>query len=111
MCEKYAGKVVAITGFKNEDIQDHQYPMFLRYAKKFDCRVHCLGMTRKKVLDVVPFDYVDSSSWSAESRFGRIGRRKVTREFSKDYGKCFILSYLNAMNMQEHYFRKWGNTK
>lgn len=63
MCKDYAGKVVAITGFKNEDIQDHQYLMFLKYAKKYNCKVHCLGMTRKKVLDKVPFDYVDSSSW------------------------------------------------
>ena len=29
MCQQYSGKVVAITGFKNEDIQDHQYLMFL----------------------------------------------------------------------------------
>ena len=63
MCKDYAGKIIAITGFKNEDIKDEQYLMFLKYAKKYNCKVHCLGMTRKKVLDKVPFDYVDSSSW------------------------------------------------
>lgn len=74
MCQDYAGKVVAITGFKNEDIKDHQYLMFLKYARKYGCKVHCLGMTRKKILDEVPFDYVDSSSWRQDGIYGRIGR-------------------------------------
>ena len=71
MCQQYQNKIIAITGFKNEDIKDDQYLMFLKYAKKYNCRVHCLGMTRKKVLDQVPFDYVDSSSWVQQSIYGR----------------------------------------
>lgn len=109
MCQKYAGKVIAITGFKNEDIQDHQYLMFLKYAKKYNCKVHCLGMTRKKILDQVPFDYVDSSSWVQSSVFGRIdGKGKVTKQFSKEQrGVVFKENYLINMKMQEHYYRKW----
>ena len=34
MCEQYAGKVIAITGFANEDIRDEQYLSFLKVAKK-----------------------------------------------------------------------------
>ena len=48
MCHDYQNKVIAITGFKNEDIKDEQYLMFLKYAKKYNCKVHCLGITRKK---------------------------------------------------------------
>ena len=108
MCKDYAGKVVAITGFKNEDIQDHQYLMFLKYAKKYNCKVHCLGMTRKKVLDKVPFDYVDSSSWVQASIFGRIGNGKVTKEFSKNNReKVFIENYKEAKKMQDYYYNKW----
>lgn len=109
MCQEYAGKIVAITGFKNEDIKDEQYLMFLKYAKKYNCKVHCLGMTRKKVLDKVPFDYVDSSSWLQASIFGRIGSKgKVTREFSKVKREVvFRENYLEAMKMQEHYHKKW----
>lgn len=109
MCQDYAGKVIAITGFKNEDIQDHQYLMFLKYAKKYNCKVHCLGMTRKAILDKVPFDYVDSSSWVQSSIFGRIdGKGKVTREFSKSKREVvFRENYLAGMRMQEHYHRKW----
>lgn len=108
MCRDYAGKVVAITGFKNEDIQDHQYLMFLKYAKKYNCRVHCLGMTRKKVLDKVPFDYVDSSSWVQASIFGRIGNGKVTKEFSKNNReRVFLENYKEAKKMQDYYYNKW----
>ncbi len=109
MCKDYAGKVVAITGFKNEDIKDEQYLMFLKYAKKHNCKVHCLGMTRKKVLDKVPFDYVDSSSWVQSTVFGRIDNKgKVSKEFSKNKREIvFIENYKNAKKMQDHYYNKW----
>lgn len=109
MCRQYAGKIVAITGFKNEDIQDHQYMMFLKYAKKYNCKVHCLGMTRRKILDKVPFDYVDSSSWKQSGIYGRIdGKGKVTREFSRTNREVvFKENYLVGQKMQEHYYKKW----
>lgn len=112
MCKQYSGKVVAITGFKNEDIQDHQYLMFLKYAKMYNCKVHCLGMTRKKILDVVPFDYTDSSSWKQSGIYGRIdGKGKVTREFSKVKREVvFKENYLAGMEMQQHYYKKWRQT-
>lgn len=109
MCQNYSGKVVAITGFKNEDIKDEQYLMFLKYAKKYNCKVHCLGMTRKKVLDKVPFDYVDSSSWKQAGIYGRIdGKGKVTKKFSKEKREIvFMENYKIGMKMQEYYYRKW----
>lgn len=112
MCMQYAGKVVAITGFRNEDIRDDQYLMFLKYAKKHNCRVHCLGMTRKKILDTVPFDYTDSSSWAQQAIFGKVGKRKVSKQFSKtNRADVFEASYLEAMKMQEHYEKKWQGVK
>ena len=62
MCEQYAGKVIAIGGFRGTDIRDDQYLLFIKHAKKYNCKVHCLGMTRTTVLDKVPFDYTDSAS-------------------------------------------------
>lgn len=110
MCEKYAGKIIAITGFKNEDIKDEQYLMFLKYAKKFNCKVHCLGMTRKKVIDKVPFDFVDSSSWKQHARFGKIGNRKVTKDFSsKHRDVVFAESLKYWFNIVDYYERKWKN--
>lgn len=108
MCNDYRGRVVAITGFKNEDIKDEQYIMFLKYARKQGCKVHCLGMTRKKILDTVPFDFVDSSSWKQQALFGRIGDRKVSREFSKNNrGVVMAESMRYAMKMQNYYHTKW----
>lgn len=80
MCEEYSGRVVAITGFKNEDIKDDQYAQFLKIAWQHNCRVHCLGMTRKDILKKVPFDYVDSSSWTQGVLYGRLGSRKLKNE-------------------------------
>ena len=109
MCKKYAGKVVSITGFQNTEIREDQYIMFLKYARKYNCRLHCLGMTRKKVLDKVPFDYVDSSSWVQSSVFGRIdGKGKVTREFSSTKREVvFMENYKTGMEMQKKYYDKW----
>lgn len=110
MCKDYKGKVVAITGFKNEDIKDDQYVMFLKYAKKYNCKVHCLGMTRKNILDSVPFDFVDSSSWIQCAIYGRtIDGRKVS---NIDYAhtnkpKVIKQNYIDSMKMQEHYYNKW----
>lgn len=108
MCRDYAGKVIAFSGIRGE-IKDHQYLMFLKYAKKYGCKVHCLGMTRKKILDVVPFDYTDSSSWKQSGIYGRIdGKGKVTREFSKVKREVvFKENYLAGMEMQKHYYQKW----
>lgn len=113
MCREYAGRVVAITGFKNEDIQDHQYLMFLKYAWEQGCMVHCLGMTRKKVLDKVPFDYVDSSSWTQGVLFGRIGDRRLRNAPTVQERKIvrqaqWEVSYAEAKKMQEHYEQKWA---
>ena len=109
MCQQYAGKIVAITGFRNEDIKDEQYIMFLKYAKKHGCKVHCLGMTRKEILDKVPFDYVDSSSWCQRGAYARIGTRKVKSEFARNNVKrLFIENYKLGMEMQKYYYKRWN---
>lgn len=113
MCQRYEGRVIAIGGFKGTDIKDSQYLQFIKVARKYGCKVHCLGMTRSEVLDKVPFDYTDSSSWSATARYGSIGygkfkKGKVTKDFSKtSRGLVLVENYKQAMQMQEHYYRRW----
>ena len=115
MCQKYSGKVIAIGGFKGSDIRDDQYLSFLKTARKYKCKVHCLGMTRADVLDKVPFDTVDSRTWVNGVMFGKIGhgrfaKGKVSGEFSRDHrGDVLVECYKCGMQMQDYYYRKWRN--
>jgi hypothetical protein len=107
MCREYTGRIIAITGFKNMDINDEQYPLFVKKAREHKCKVHCLGMTRKDVLDKVPFDFVDSSSWIMGAINGRLLGKKITREFSRNREEMFYYAYLAGMKMQNEYYAKW----
>ena len=66
-------------------------------------------MTRRKILDRVPFDYVDSSTWKQQGIYGTIGGRgKVTREFSNTRREVlFLENYKEGIRMQNHYYAKW----
>lgn len=109
MCKKYSGRIVAVSGFKNFDIKDHQYIMFLKTARKYGCKLHALGMTRKGMLDKVPFDFVDSASWVMNAVYGRVGNRRVPRSQSKNNRtEVFKESYLHWKGIQDYYYRKWN---
>lgn len=106
MCQNptHKDKIIAITGFKNQDIKDEQYINFVKYAHYYGCKVHCLGMTRTKIMDKVPFDLVDSSSWKQAGIYGRVGKHKVSREFSsKNREEVLLQNYKEYMKMQERY--------
>lgn len=112
MCQQYAGRIIAITGFKNEDIRDEQYLYFLKYAWSCGCQVHCLGMTRKKILDKVPFDYVDSSTWTQSVLYGRLNGRKLRNAETVEERRSmrqrqWESSYRSAIKMQEYYEQRW----
>jgi len=100
--------IVAITGFKNEDIRDHQYIYFYNYAKACGVDIHCLGMTRRGILDKVPFDYVDSSSWKQDVLFGSVGDIKLGKEYTRaNRAEALYYSYLKGMKMQKEYYYKY----
>ena len=115
MCEEFSGRIVAISGFRNEDIADKDYLMFLKQAHKYNCRLHALGMTRRKILDVVPFDYCDSSSWAQAIIYARMytesGKTvKVDSEWvrdAKNLDKLSLRNYRYGMKLQKIYYEKW----
>ena len=113
MCHDYQNRVIAITGFKNEDIKDEQYLMFLKYAKKYNCKVHCLGMTRLKILNKVPFDFVDSSTWKQAGNYGEYRqfiKGKIIINKVKGKYKTIELDKMNFeefKKMQQYYKIKW----
>ena len=115
MCKQYKGKVIAIGGFRGTDIKDEQFLSFVKVARKYNCKVHCLGMTRAKVLDKVPFDFTDSSTWLQETNFGKIifhkGKKRLPRAKGKDKENQLKLNYLQGMKMQEHYYNSYEKSK
>ena len=120
MCEKYSGKVVAIGGFRSTDIKDNQFLMFLKAARKHNCKVHCLGMTRTEVLNKVPFDYTDSSTWITAANMGHPlinGRQTQSGKggirFPKATGEAkfeqFKYNYKEFQDsLQTYYYEKWA---
>lgn len=107
MCKNYEFDIIAITGVKNVDIKNPQYQKFVNVAHKYNKKVHGLGMTRREILDRVDFDYTDSSSWIQEVIHGRVGKKKVSKKFSKEYrSHMMYLSYLEWMEVQKKYMYK-----
>lgn len=66
---------VAIGGIVIKEIKPKEYKIFtplLKIAKDNNCKVHGLGFTGMKYLKKYHFYSVDSTSWTAGSRFGLI---------------------------------------
>lgn len=111
MCKEYSGRIVAISGFHNEDIRDDQMSLFVNYAHKCGCKIHGLGMTRTKVLDKVPFDFTDSASWKLESAYGKVKgypkRLAHGLDTKTQWVKIWAYSYRQCVKMQKHYHLKY----
>lgn len=90
MCKKYSGKRIAIGGFNNIDILDHQYNLFLNTAHKYSCKVHILGMTKldfiNKELNLGLEDSFDSNTWLRGGIFGTIFLPKNGVAIKRIYG-------------------------
>ena len=109
MCDKYKGKIIAIGGFAKTDIRDEQFAMFLKVARKYGCKVHCLGMTREKILQKIPFDYVDSSTWVQSTVYGRIDNKtRVPMSFTKNHrDRLYVENYKVWLQKQKRYYDLW----
>lgn len=105
-CREYSGRVVSITALGG-DVSVHQLDLFRKVAWQNDCRIHCLGMTRKEVLDTVPFDYVDSSSWKQQGIRKYISK-DIRQPANMHYKTTIMMAYLHAMKLQDHYYQKWS---
>lgn len=103
-CAEFSGGIVAFSAAKDE-ISASDFPMFIKEAWKHDCRVHGLGMTKAAILDSVPFDFVDSSSWVHSALFGRLGTRRFKKETRRE--DAVYTSYLLWRKQQLKYFNRW----
>lgn len=117
MCHETSGDIVAIGGFLNGDIADNQFKLFVKYAHQCGKKIHCLGMTRIKVLDKVPFDYTDSSSWKMSATFGTLkawnSREHKLKNVPNTKGKfttrqLFYKNLVEYLKMVRYYNIKWS---
>lgn len=106
MCQNY--KYVAIASVSQTDILDKHIKYFVDYAHKQGCKIHGLGITRKKILDKIPFDSVDSTSWIAPFVWGRIGNKKIDKQYYRDNYKYIVQSaYIKGIQFQKYYYNYW----
>ena len=104
MCRNY--NYVSISGLPIEGIPDTDLPKFVEIAHDNDCLIHLLGGTRKKVMDNIPFDSVDSASWMFSAINGRYNSKKIKRG-SLAHDEKLILSFLEWRKKQVYYDKYW----
>lgn len=117
MCQRYRGKVIAIGGFRNTDIRDEQFPMFVKVARKYNCRVHCLGMSRQEIISKVPFDYCDSATWLTATNMGNMfvngirqsNKYKFPKAKSMDKFDQYMWNYREFIKYQNRWYYYWRN--
>lgn len=71
MCDEY--DYVAIGGIVSKEITKKQYkylPKLIDEAHKRGTKIHGLGFTNLKWLEICHFDSVDSTSWTSGNKFG-----------------------------------------
>lgn len=72
LCKKY--DYVAIGGIVTKEIERHEHFLlnaFCDLARSYDCKIHGLGFTPPDIKEY-RFDSVDSTSWLAGARYGRL---------------------------------------
>lgn len=110
MCELYKGRIVSISGLENKDILPKDYSLFFNYAHNRGCLMHCLGMTKKSILDKVPFDYVDSASWKLQSVFGKAGKKTCSSKFRRtNYEDIMAYNYIQWIRVVDYYENRYRN--
>lgn len=106
MCDEYS--YVAIGGIVSKEIkpQDYKYfPHFISEAHKRKAKIHGLGFTNLKGLEIYKFDSVDSTSWTTGNRFGAIYKfdGKTMQKYSKQEGQRLA----DSRQVAVHNFNEW----
>lgn len=92
----------------NKDTKPEELPYYVKYAHKYDCKIHGLGITKSRVLNNVPFDSVDSMSWFTTGRYARYKGKRVNSEFvRKKYKEFTFYEFYESILKQRKYYEKW----
>lgn len=99
MCQEY--DYVSI----GSDSQHNKYlKFFIDTAHLYGCKIHGLGYTQTKQLEYLKFDSVDSSSWTANARYGGMCYKFNGKNMTK---VCVPRRLQSAIKMQVHEFMQW----
>lgn len=107
---------VAIGGIVSKEIKEKEYhllPSLIREAHKRDAKIHGLGFTNLKWLELCHFDSVDSTNWTAGNRFGFAWHftGKTIKQIRKGQGKIKDPKQLAVHNFVEWCkFSKYAET-
>ncbi len=101
MCDEY--QYVALGGIVSKEFMPRDYkvfPWFIAQAHDRGCKIHGLGFTNLKGLELYHFDSVDSTAWVSGNRFGALyqfdGRTMV--KHTKPDGARMVNSKEAALN-------------
>lgn len=82
---------------------------FVKRAHELNCRIHGLGFTRTTLLDKIPSDSVDSSTWSISKRYGHVSKydpkRNIIQQMPKPAGTR--MKEGAYIQMGQYSFREW----
>lgn len=97
---------MAIGGIAMKNIKPNEYKHFealLNLAHYYDCKVHGLGFTSTELLHKYKFDSVDSTSWTAGCRYGRVFKFNGRNMVGVRYPDKRSIDYkiVNRHNLQE----------
>lgn len=105
LCKDY--DYVALGGFVNKEIKKDSYKYIravINLAHENGAKIHGLGFTRLKYLDLFNFNSVDSSGWLAGVRYGRgIDIFRNNTIITKKYKT----KYKNYRKLADHNFKNW----
>lgn len=105
MCNEYDYIGLSSVG---KDINEKNAINFVYTAHKYNTKIHGLGLSKRPMLDTIPFDSVDSTSWMRCCRYGNFKGKKIDINYTKNNReKVIFLELMNEIKKQRHYYNKW----
>lgn len=110
MCKNYPYVAIGGIAGKGNMTKRKEYMPYFKWfidtAHKYGAKIHGLGFTDLKALEIFKFDSVDSTSWTTGNRFGAIYRFNGTtmEKYSKKPGQRLADSRAVAVNN----FNEWA---
>ncbi len=87
--------------------QEQFFPWFVEEAHKYNCKVHGLAYTQIEKLRHIPFDSVDSSSWTSGARFATPTRFDGRNVIKYDCSRTAERELVHNSIVKKHDYLEW----